>query len=413
MHERRKVAQASPIDALRRRAKARLDHNFSVLEGYFTYAEEKLEREEAELHDDDEEEEADEGSGTFLTAPPVGSLIRNRAAHGHAAAAAGQLPPSWSPSRSPGAGPRRGELGLGARAARVRMQQPTGRRGEGSAADAYFGLGAADSYFGVSNGGAASGAASGAADFFGLGGEPSFVEAAIKEVKAAMAKSLSRILDLFRSMDADGDGMISREEFIQVLPLIIGAGDDLHGVSHDADTLGAVFDAFDRDQSGYVEYSELHAYLRKGADVELAPELQAGAMGPLELEARNNIGLRMYAAGRLDAIDAMGRPVRGRSGANLAAASGRAGGRRFEGRAGAGRRGRERVELRKISDVGELRAVLVRGRRRIGECFRVLDRNQDGKITKKEFAAALPLLGIDASSKWALDEIFDSIDMVI
>jgi Ca2+-binding EF-hand superfamily protein len=60
-----------------------------------------------------------------------------------------------------------------------------------------------------------------------------------------------------------------------------------------------------------------------------------------------------------------------------------------------------------------LRAALVRGRRRIGECFRVLDRNQDGKITKKEFAAALPLLGIDASSKWALDEIFDSIDVVI
>ena len=45
MHERRRVQRDHPIDALRRRAKASLDFNFNYLESYFTYAEEKLERE--------------------------------------------------------------------------------------------------------------------------------------------------------------------------------------------------------------------------------------------------------------------------------------------------------------------------------------------------------------------------------
>ena len=44
--------------------------------------------------------------------------------------------------------------------------------------------------------------------------------------------------------------------------------------------------------SGAIAYDELRAALRERDDVTLAAELQPGAMGAIEMEARNAIALR-------------------------------------------------------------------------------------------------------------------------
>ena len=41
--------------------------------------------------------------------------------------------------------------------------------------------------------------------------------------------------------------------------------------------MDALFEAIDRDKSGFIELTELNSLLRKGADIELAASLQVGA----------------------------------------------------------------------------------------------------------------------------------------
>lgn len=126
-------------------------------------------------------------------------------------------------------------------------------------------------------------------------------------------------------------------------------------------------------------------------------------MGTIELDSKNAIGLRVSADNPLGA----NRLIRD-GGRDL----GRGGVVARGGNLHPIRRSNNRPPqgaLKKVNSVDELRAALVRGRKRIGDCFRLLDRNGDGKVTKAEFAAALPLLGFNASGRAALDEIFDSI----
>lgn len=67
-----------------------------------------------------------------------------------------------------------------------------------------------------------------------------------------------RVLDLFRAWDEDGNGLISRSEFIKgMAPLgIIVAPEDS----------GSLFDDFDEDGSGQIEYHELNRMLRQRMD---------------------------------------------------------------------------------------------------------------------------------------------------
>ena len=52
-----------------------------------------------------------------------------------------------------------------------------------------------------------------------------------------------------------------------------------------------MFNGIDRDKSGFIDYKELNASLRRD-DVQLAAELQAGAMGVIETESKNAISAR-------------------------------------------------------------------------------------------------------------------------
>jgi Ca2+-binding EF-hand superfamily protein len=64
-----------------------------------------------------------------------------------------------------------------------------------------------------------------------------------------------------------------------------------------------------------------------------------------------------------------------------------------------------------VVTVDALRQALVSGLTRVVEVFRMLDRNLDGIVTKKEFRAALPLLGFDGRNTTVVDQLFDELDV--
>ena len=185
---------------------------------------------------------------------------------------------------------------------------------------------------------------------------------AIKSIRAALLRDMPRVIDLFRKFDRNGDGMVSRAEFREVLPILNLGG------RVGAPQMDAVFDAVDADGSGFVDYTELQKQLRKGADVELDAALRDGAKGEIEVEARNKIALRTSA---------------------------------LEG---------ELSGARREVSLDEMRRAIWQNAARVIDMFRTLDRNGDFTVTKSEFRAALPLLGFDASATAAIDAVYAELD---
>ena len=186
--------------------------------------------------------------------------------------------------------------------------------------------------------------------------------AVIAEIRAVLLKEMPRVIDLFRTFDRNGDGMVSRIEFRQVLPL-------LRLPNYGNAEIDALFETIDGDGSGFVELSELQKILRRGADIKLSAKLQDGAMGVIETESKNLHGLRENA-----------------------------------------REGSLSKPLKDLVSVAELRDALVKESKRIIDLFRAFDANADGKVSRGEFRAALPLLGFAGSNGPVLDAIFDEID---
>jgi len=81
----------------------------------------------------------------------------------------------------------------------------------------------------------------------------------VEQLKAALDKNQTKVLDLFREWDADGDGNVSRKEFIKAMPIL--------GLDAPKEAINAVFDEFDPDGSGSVSYHELKKMLRVSAPV--------------------------------------------------------------------------------------------------------------------------------------------------
>lgn len=81
-----------------------------------------------------------------------------------------------------------------------------------------------------------------------------------QKLVAALHANLARVLDLFRQMDNNGDGEISRDEFMQAFQ----EEDELmQGIDVPTSACGALFDEWDIDGSGTITYDELRKSLSK------------------------------------------------------------------------------------------------------------------------------------------------------
>ena len=109
-------------------------------------------------------------------------------------------------------------------------------------------------------------------------------ETPIEQLRNALSSSFTRVLDLFKDWDDDENGMVSKSEFRKALPML--------GLKVDRAVVEELFDSFDEDGSGEIDYKELNKHLRGGAGIELDAALQDGAAGEIVLESKNAIATR-------------------------------------------------------------------------------------------------------------------------
>ena len=99
------------------------------------------------------------------------------------------------------------------------------------------------------------------------------------QLRDVLVKNAVRVVDLFRDWDENGDGTVDKREFRKAMAAL--------GVDAPRAEVDRLFDSFDPDGSGCVEYNEMNAALKRR--VALDPSLQAGAMGKIETKALNKI----------------------------------------------------------------------------------------------------------------------------
>ena len=78
-----------------------------------------------------------------------------------------------------------------------------------------------------------------------------------EQIRLALGRFRGKVLDVLRTWDEDGSGQISRKEFRQAV-----ASFGIEGISKE--DINGLFDSFDADGSGTIEYNELAKGLRRG-----------------------------------------------------------------------------------------------------------------------------------------------------
>lgn len=93
-----------------------------------------------------------------------------------------------------------------------------------------------------------------------------------EQIRTAMRAHMARCIDLFRQCDDDASGEISRPEFIRALEVL--------GLDAPREALGAVFDCFDLDNSGSIEYEELAQLIQRSK--KISPNWKDPTLGEAE-----------------------------------------------------------------------------------------------------------------------------------
>ena len=98
------------------------------------------------------------------------------------------------------------------------------------------------------------------------------------QLRDVLSKQAVRVIELFREMDIDGDGLIDRKEFRRGMTAL--------GLDVPRAMVDALFDSWDPDGSGSIDQRELNKMLRRGREITgLDPRLQPGAV-PVQLSPR-------------------------------------------------------------------------------------------------------------------------------
>lgn len=192
-------------------------------------------------------------------------------------------------------------------------------------------------------------------------------EDAMGQLRAVLATHWTRVVDLLREWDEDGNGVVSRKEFLRALPVL--------GIKVNKAEGEELFATFDSDGSGEVTLKELNRKLRIGATIELDSRLQDGAAGEIVLESKNKVALR----------DGLQEGVSSLVGVSLDASS-------------------------DVPIIEQLAQALSNNYVRVIDVFREWDDDGSGTVSKREFRQALPLLGLKDVSRAEADELFDSLD---
>lgn len=111
------------------------------------------------------------------------------------------------------------------------------------------------------------------------------------ELQKALHKNLARVIDIFRDWDEDMSGTIDRKEFHRAIRAL--------GFDAPRSEVDQLFNTYDKDGGGSIEYNEMNKMLRK--EMELKAGLKAGAMGDIEAKARNKHALRKEDSGVMGA----------------------------------------------------------------------------------------------------------------
>lgn len=195
------------------------------------------------------------------------------------------------------------------------------------------------------------------------GAAASSLDALGTKARAFLKTNYARIMDLFRQMDASGDGLISRLEF--------EAGMETLGLELSKKESYDLCKALDRDGDGTIDVNEFKLALRS-----TDRERRSSIVQREKKRSQQDQRLARLAKQRAEAAER--RRTRDRSGKT--------------GKLETHQTSVHGTALNFVSK--KAREYLMKNSRRIIEMFHLMDKSGDGKISRKEFKAGMVLIGI-------------------
>ena len=197
------------------------------------------------------------------------------------------------------------------------------------------------------------------------------------QLRELLTTNAVRVIDLFREWDDNGDGLVDKKEFRKAISAL--------GWQASKEDVNGLFDALDADGGGTLEYNELNKAFRRGGSVKLDAKLQAGAAGEIELKAKNKFG----SSSDRKASSKYSIGVQKKASTTPKAAG-------------------QKLTTEELI-LEDLHKILARNAPRLEQLFKRWDTNGDGQIDRKEWAEALPMIGVSSTTEM-INLLFDEFD---